>query len=345
MNEYSPDAFWLAAKQVQPGDPRMRVFREACTAAEQYSDYENAYFFHQALIKESVFTGDRYQAIVDFPQLLHLADTHSEIGEQHAHNVLWTYKWILEASNEFYQIELDQIMRWLADYRQRLIEAGFTLHSYYKRCCNLYFYTDHAMLLLAYEDLRKVKIDRMSDSLPDEIDSMVEWELAFGHREKAMELANKIFDHGWKSDEIPATTYGYLLEDAMVRRDADDALCWAAQLKPLCEGSRFRMEDIGKLLCWFAWQNPGMGLRWLQKQQPLREDSRNPFLCFWFDRGAAMLLDHAAKSGLSMGEKTPEMLMAESRMLHDAAAETAARFDARNGSDFFTARLNLFRDL
>jgi len=338
MNEQYTDALWEEIRRTESGDAKLRALRKAVTEAELHNDEMNAFRFHHALIKESVFSGDRYQALVDFPQFIKIAEEHDEIYEAYIHQILWVYKWILEAVTEFYQIEKIQVLRWFSDFRRRLLQRGYTLRSFYEKRAGFFVYTDRAKLRLDYEDFLQTRRDRMSDGDSDEHDSMVFWNLTLGNREKAFELAEKVFREGWETDETPATTYGYMLEDAMEHGDRERADRFAKLLRPRCECDRFRMEEIGKLLCYDAWTDPEAGLKWIRYQQSVREGSRNPYLCFYYDRGAAMLYDRAAKAGLGdFAEK--------SAALRQNAQSLAEKFDARNGSDYFTSLLHSLDDL
>lgn len=335
MENYDFDSLWRNIRRMESGDAKLRFIRQAVTDADLHHDNTGLFWFHHALIKESVFSGDRYQALIDFPQFLQVAEEHPDIYKQNVHTVLWDYKWILEAVKEFYQIEKKQIMRWFADFRSRLLAEGYTLRSFYEKRACFFVYTDRAKLRLDYEDFSQTKRDRMSDGDSDEHDSMVLWNLAIGNREKAFELAEKIFAAGWETEETPATTYGYMMEDAMEHGDRDRADRFAKLLRPRCEMNRFRMEEIGKLLCYDAWTNPEAGLQWMQKQQSVRDGSRNPYLCFYYDRGASMLCDRAAKAGIG----DADALAQRSAALRQNAQELAEKFDARNGSDYFTSKL------
>ena len=338
MDNYNPEELEQEYARLESGDARLRMIRRAVNEAEQHGDTKNAFRFHHALIKESVFSGDRYQALIDFPQFIRISEEHPEIYERFSHQILWVYKWILEAVTEFYQIEKIQVLRWFADYRKRLTAEGYTMRSFYEKRAGFFVYTDRAKLRLDYEDFLKTRRDSMSDGDSDEHDSMVFWNLTLGNREKAFELAEKIFAEGWETEETPATTFGYMLEDAMEHGDRERADRFAKLLRPRCDCDRFRMEEMGKMLCYDAWTDPESGLRWLRHQQPERDGSRNPYLCFYFDRGASMLYDRATKAGLGdFAEK--------SAALRQNALSLAEKFDARNGTDYFTKLLHVLDDL
>ena len=98
------------------------------------------------------------------------------------------------------------------------------------------------------------------------------------------------------------------------------------------------------VLCYDALTDPARGLEFYLRNKSLREGSRNPFLCFWFDRGAARLLTAAAEQGLSApseigGMLTPEQLAAQAEARMQSCRTLAEKFDARNGSDYFSAVL------
>ena len=338
MNSYDPAELRREYRALQSGDVRMRAIRSAIAAAEQANDYENLVQFHHDLIHESVFSGDRYQALIDFPQYLAATEHDPELKQQWLWDTLWTYKWILEAATEFWQIEKKQILRWFADYKSALIRNGYSLRTWYDKRAIFYSYCDRAKLRLDFEDFLRAPRDAMGDGEACDLDSMVRFYLEIGEREKALEKANIIFKKQFHTEEVPCKTYLFLLRDAMKRGLREEAAEYAKQLRPLCSGNRFQLEPIGTLLVYDAATDPEEGLRFYTKNLPLREGSRNPFLCFWFDRGVYRLMQAAADAGLQPEGQT------DFQRLADAALENcrtlAEKFDARNRSDFFTATLN-----
>lgn len=326
MDTYNPDELRRAYRAVQSGDARMRAIRMAVSEAERAGDDKSAVRFHQDLIRESVFSGDRYQALVDFPQYLALVRKNPEVDAALIWDTTWTFKWILEAATEFYQIEKKQILRWHSEFRKELVMNGWSLKPFYQQRINFYKYSDRAKLRLDYEAFRDAHRDRMSDGEADEYDAIVECELLLGNREKALEAANHIFEKRLHSDEIPAKTYSYLLSDAIRRGDAVESDKWAKKLLPYCIGERFRLEQLGVLMYYYAKVDLECGMKLYTQNLHLRDGSRNPLLCFWFDRGAACVLR------ASGSEEQAAQLFADCKVL-------AEKFDARNGSDFFASAL------
>ncbi|MBQ6042255.1 MAG: hypothetical protein K5705_04250 [Oscillospiraceae bacterium] len=345
METYNPEQLQEAYRALQSGDPRMRAIRAAITEAERAQDDASALMFHHDLIHESVFSGDRYQALVDFPQYLAILQRNPELDAEWNRDTLWMYKWIVEAATEFYQIEKKQVLRWFSDFRRDLLKNGYSLRSWYEKRAIFYQYCDRAKMRMDYADFLDAPKDSMCDGRTTDLDSQVRFELQTGNLEKALKAADEIFKNHLRTEEVPCKTYYSLLADAMKRGDMEAAAQYAKPLKQLCTGRRFQLEPIGMMLCYYACVNPEEGLAFYAENRSLREGSRNPFLCFWFDRGAARVLYAAAEAGLSMKEMNgtellPEQLNARADELLENCRQIAGKFDARNGSDYFSAALS-----
>lgn len=336
MQELNVSQMRTDYRAMESGDTRMRAIRLAIAAAEQVNDDEAALLFHHDLIKESVFSGDRYQALVDFPQYLAITHRNQELGEANISDTLWMFKWIVEAASEFYQIERKQVLEWFSEFRRELTKNGYSLRTWYEKRAIFFSFCDRAKMRMDYDDFLSAPKDALSDGEACDLNSMVRFELEIGHREKAMEAAQKIFDRGFRTEEIPCKTYHYLITDAIRRGDMETADKYAPQLRTICSGQRFQLEPIGLMLCYDALTDPARGLQFYQQNLHLREGSRNPYLCFWFDRGAAKLIRAAAEAGIAL---PAGMTPAHADELLAGCRDIAAKFDARNRSDFFSEAL------
>ena len=344
MEQYNPEALRETCRAMQSGDPRMRAIRSAVAAAEQANDLPWAIRFHHDLIHESVFSGDRYQALVDFPQYLALVRKDPELERENLWDTLWMFKWIVEAATEFYQIEKKQVIGWFSEYRRMLLENGYSPRSWFEKRAIFNCYCDRAKMRLDFESFQDARRDAMDDGEASELDSVVRFALETGDTKKAMQAADTIFGRNLRTEEVPCKTYHYLTQDAMKRGDWQEAEKYAASLRPLCSGQRFQLEPIGTVLCCDAQTDSARGLEFYMRNRSLREGSRNPFLCFWFDRGAARLLSAAAAQGLSARAEngsvlTPEQLAAQAAAMLENCRKLAEKFDARNGSDYFLSAL------
>ncbi len=336
-----------AYRQLESGDVRMRAIRAAITEADAEQDWHTALLLHHDLIRESVFSGDRYQALVDFPQYLAICEAHSDLDAQYAGMTLWLFKWLVELTTEFYQIEKLQALCWFQEFRKRLTMQGYSLNPFYSKRAMFYFPYDRAKFRLDYADFLASPLDGMSDGKTDFYHTQVRWELELDHYDKAMQAAEKIFQNQLRTEEIPASTYGCLLKYAMQQGDWTEAERYAKLLRPYCIGERFRLEQTGLLLYYDAQRNPEQGIAFWNRQATLREGSRNPHLCFWFDRGVAALLYAAIEQKIPVTDAKGNALTdAQVQQLQyhsmQSAQQLAAAFDKRNGSCFYAEQLPQF---
>ena len=163
MNGFNPDELIEQYMSLQSGEPRMRAIRAAIVEAERAQDDAAAMQFHHDLIHESVFSGDRYQALIDFPQFLAIQHRNPELEAEWTHDRLWMFKWIVEAATEFYQIEKKQILQWFSEFRRDLLKNGYSLRSWYEKRAIFYQYADRAKMRMDYAAFLEAPKDSMSD--------------------------------------------------------------------------------------------------------------------------------------------------------------------------------------
>ena len=342
MDNYNPIKLAHEYMQLQSGDTRLRAIRQACVSAEKAGDIENALKFHHDYIRESVFSGDRYRALIDFPQYLALLEKDARLKEKHAWQTLWMFKWILEASYEFYQIPKKQVNRWFTEFRSESVRNGHSLRAYYDKKSIFDKFCDGAKARIDYMNFLKCPSDSLSDGDASDLDTIVHNELLSGNIEKAEKTADRIFEEHMTTEEIPAKTYSYFLEYHMAHGELNNAEKYARLLIPYCIGSRFRLEQTGFILCYFSLTDIEEGLNFYKKQHFLRVNSKNPYLCFCFDNGAARLFRSAALSGMDTSDLisgfTSYQQAADYYM--NNCIKSAELFDLRNESNYFTSRCN-----
>jgi len=340
MENYNPLKLSHDYMLLESGDVRLRAIKQACSMAQQANDTVNELKFHHDYIKESVFSGDRYRALIDFPQYLAALEKDQELKQELTWQTLWMFKWILEASYEFYQISKKQVFRWFAQFRSESVRSGHSLSAYYDKKSIFDRFCDPAKARLDYLNYLKCRNDTLSDGRASHLDTVVVNELLSGNVEKALDAAEKIKNEQLITEEVPAKTYSYFMEYYMASGDLDKASEYAALLKPYCINSRFRLEQTGLLMCLYSLTDISEGLEFFRKQDHLRKDLKNPYLCFVYDNGAARLFRVAHESGFDISgflSGYSDFLSASDAYMK-RCMDTAALFDARNDSTYFTDR-------
>jgi len=131
---------------MEAGKSRMVGIHAAIEAADSHGDVPYQIYFRIKLCEESCFYGDELDMMVIFPELLALADQHPDAPttrynrgyKNSMDNVLWIYKWILSTCEEFYQIPLEDYLKFQEDYKNRCLAMGYSLRPYYEYVYSFY---------------------------------------------------------------------------------------------------------------------------------------------------------------------------------------------------------------
>lgn len=118
---YDPQTYKDAYDEMEHGKIRMSGIRSAIEAADAHQDTSYRIYFRLELCRESVFYGDGLDMMVIFPQALAIIDqypdteaTVHELGYSNSlDHILWVYKWMLEECADFYQVPLEDCLKFL----------------------------------------------------------------------------------------------------------------------------------------------------------------------------------------------------------------------------------------
>ena len=86
------------------GAERLREIKNAIQAADEASAHDMRLGFRFDYIKESIFHGDCYQAILSFPELVQIFDEHPELEDDNCQDLMQCFKWVVENLQDFYQV-------------------------------------------------------------------------------------------------------------------------------------------------------------------------------------------------------------------------------------------------
>ncbi|MBQ9993893.1 MAG: hypothetical protein IJP17_04205, partial [Clostridia bacterium] len=123
------------------GEARIAGIKKAIVTADQQKDYETMMFLRNDLCKESVFHSDNLDCIVTFPELIKLYDEHPDTRFS-SRDLMWTYKYIVEDMLDFHQVSLDKCFELIEHFKERSLQYGFSLRTYYIQLAKLYAHID-----------------------------------------------------------------------------------------------------------------------------------------------------------------------------------------------------------
>lgn len=336
-------------ESVESGMPRLNAIRGAITEADERGDLYWQFQMRYAYLKESIFCGDRYFAMIIFPQLLALYEEHEKLRQNREcdFDMLVAFKWIVEAAPEFPQISKAEIDGYFRMFKRLLLEHGCSLSIYHMKRNLFYLHIDRGIAAAEFYRFLDAPLDSISDGKALYYDQQAMYYLFIGNEEKALEAAKPIFSGEMVSNALPQATYQEFIRFYLNRGDYEKAMDYAKKTEHRVTGNPYYLDITGTLLSLYSVTQPEHGLQLFARNYSIYANSRNPLLRMQFAIGAYHLFralpdeqalpeSLASKDAEISGMGVPELRF----HFHAAAQELAQKFDARNGTNDFMTKLN-----
>ena len=337
---------------LEDGIAKMVGIKKAIQIADEEKDDYWRLVFRKAYIREALFDDDTLQAMLMFPEYAALYDNYSKTFDDYpAINFLWAYKWIIESAENFYQISYEKMIEYFEDFKNRCVENGFSLRSYYMKVAGFFEYIDIEKSKKAIKEFEKHAIDDLSDCEACELSTQVYFELNYGDAQTALKLAKPILSGKKKCGEVPLTTYGYLLDYYMKQNDMENASVYEKLLLKEIKNIA-HLTSVSKLLKYYTYIDINKGIRIFKKYFPLDIQTKNPIDKFNFELQAYYLLKKAKKC---RDKKTIQLLFDKKFPLYKEngvyqldeliefflknVTEIAQKFDRRNKNNYFSNKI------
>lgn len=341
-------------KSYDGGQPRLNAIRNAIQEADLCNQLEWQFNFRYSYLKESVFCGDRYYAMIIFPELLALYENNALLhdDEQTTYYLLIAFKWIVEAAPEFPQISKQEIDNYFRLFRKMLTENGYSLSIYYMKHQLFYMHCDMGIAAADFYRFLEEPLDMLSDGKALYNDQQCMYYLKTDQEEKALKAAKPIFDGKLRADSLPQVTYHDFICYYMEHGRYEKAMEYAALIEKRIDRDAYYLDVIGSLLTLYSITALEKATQLFERNYPIYLESKNPLLRMQFEMGAYSVFS-AVKNQPS--ELLPEIRVPFSSPVAEMlrqnqfstiaahfetlAADAAARFDARNGTEDFTKLL------
>jgi hypothetical protein len=340
------------ARAMPDGPAKLALLEEAIRRADAQQLTRVSFALRKDLLRTATFTGAKEKAIVAFTWRLAQCDRHPE--EFPEEDVLWEYKWIIDSTTDFPQISRQQIDDMLADMERRYDRTGRGKRAVYKLRCN----TARAMGLVeeareAQRLWREAPIGRGNDCTACERNGQVEYLLFAGKEERALELAEPILQGQMKCAEVPHETYGAVLMPLLRQGRLDEATQYHVLGYRLVSTNAEFLHPVARHLRFVTLTlNLNRAVQLFERHLPWAFDTLNPLRQFEFFQSVRLLLDVLRETrhetvaaqlpaavSVASGERSHKV--ADLAVFFDAQCrDLAGRFDARNGNNFFTRRLD-----
>ena len=345
-------------EQLERGTPRLNAMRDAIHEADRAQNLIWQFWFRYDYLRESIFCGDRYYAMIIFPELLSLYENTQMLRESKnfSHYMLIAFRWIVEAAPEFPQISRKEIDSYFRKFKRMLLEQGYSLSIYDSKRSLFYLDVDFSIAAVSFYRFLEEELDSVSDGKGLWYNHQVQFYLTTGDLERAEKAAEPIFSGKVKANDIPYTTYHKFCSYYVYHGNYAKALTYAPHFENYADGNPYYMDYIGTLMSLYARLYLAKGIKAFNRNYPLYMASKNPWLRSHFLFGTLHLFERLAADGtvpecIVVPKESPlytmvqeENVKALAEHIYAEAKDYAMKFDARNGTDHYTLRLEIPRD-
>jgi hypothetical protein len=339
------------AQRLPDGASKLMLLEEAVRLADTHQHTEYGFRLRRALIRCASFAGADEKSLVAFSWCLAQCDRYPERFDEA--EMLWEYKWIVASLPQFPQISRAQITAMLDDLQRRYERGGHGLRTAHMLRCKVALWMCDLDQARRHQRLWRRAPHGDNDDCPAcERDSQVEYLLAVGKAERALELAEPIVRGRLRCAEVPHMTLARLLLPLWRMRLRESAKACHRYGYPLVADNRDFVEQAGMHLRFLVLSdNLARGVAVFEKHLGWALELMEMRNHFEFLLAARLLLDRLAETG----QATLALRLPRSFPLHredstyetaallawftESARELAARFDARNGNDGHGSRL------
>ncbi len=291
MSEYEPKTLKKAYNKMEHGSARIAAMRGAIQAADQQVDHPFRIFFRLDLCRESNFYDDSMDMMVVFPEVLAIIDKYpdtpstvfnSNFKDSMAH-ILWVYKWILSSCTSFYQIPMEDCLKFYEDFKRRSLAYGYNLRPYYKCKYGFYFHIDRAAAEEAFHAFEELPRDANSDCKACERNTVINFYLRTDQPKRAAELSEEIENFSLTCGGGRMRAWLNMKENYMDyylrKREFEEAEKYCRLIDP----NRIRNDEFGAwddfLYC-YAYRNIGKALKIYKNNWKDWEEERCPWSIF-----------------------------------------------------------------
>ena len=222
------------------GKERVNYLQKCIDEADKEKDIYNMLRLRHDCIKELVFYDDSFQAIIMFSEFMKLFDEHTNVITPSL--FIWTFKWIIEESEKYYQISIEQIEAYFEKFKSYIKKFGYTMRTYYFKQYQVYENIDIEFALKAFTEFEKYERTEISDCIICENNAKARKEMLFGSKEKAVQMIND--SKNIRCSDEPQVTFGCFVNKFAKIGLYEEAEHYAELMMPMIKGDEayFMME-------------------------------------------------------------------------------------------------------
>ena len=334
---------------------KVEAIKDGIRLADQHNEIEYGFKFRMELIEDAAYCGI-YSDVRDAAGAMgwifkKIDENCTEFTYSHS-DIIDLLQWICRWLPLYPEITLEQIDRLLEDLKKRMSEDGYDLRFYHEALMVATLLTDQSERAAeAYKLYRKKGYADFVDC-SDCIGCRYIKYLRYAGRHKEAMKEGKAMVYPGTCNMNPKTAYNELLASAVENEDYEDIDDFQQKAYKMIARDAYFTDFIGYHIQYFAHKDPAKGLNLYTKHLPWTlARNRFPMALYDFNMGAAVLFKTLLKTRKSFkaeldkrfplwSEDGKHDIKAFMEYYYNEAAETAALFDKRNGTDYFKRKLD-----
>jgi hypothetical protein len=341
----------LGEAQRAAGASRIMLLEEAVRVADSHALTALGYEARQELVQAATFSGQPEKALTAFTWCLAQYDRDPNACDPFP--LLWRYKWVLGRLPNFPQVSRGQLAEAVEDMRRRYRQAGSTLRAVHK------LQMDIALDLGDWEEARRLHPvwqrtprDWLSDCSACERNREVVFLVAAGNDGEAVALAAPIVAGRMRCAEIPHCTFARLLLPLVRLGRPAEAMRHHRRGYRLIAGNQEFLQEVADHLTFLVLtDNLAKGAALLARHLPWALATSELARRFAFGLAARLLVGRLREAGrrrLTLrlpasfpAHKGSGVYEVETLLgwLDADLRDLAARFNERNGNDYYSRRI------
>jgi hypothetical protein len=345
------------ARTLPDGPAKVALVEEAVRLADQFQDDDLAYAARKLLLESTLMADHSDQMLVTFAWCLAKSD--SDPDRFGGDSVLWEYRWVISVLPTFPDIPRTKIDEMLDDMIRRYDEVGASLRSVHllRRKLGIDL-GDKPFAADAAKKWKECRRDAYTDSHETELAFDVTYQCFLDRHKQLLEVARPFTSGQLRDDHFEGHVFCEVLYPLLREGKAKEAMAFHRRGYKLRQGNYRYVDSIAKHIQFLALtDNTARAVRLFEKHLPAALTTTNIFNRMWFFIDTIVLFDRL----LEEKKKTIKLrIPAECDIakpdgkydvqelrdwVFDSAKTLSTKFDARNGTKFFTKKLNSMKKL
>lgn len=275
------------------GKAKLDFMKQAMKEADKEKDLIGQFFVRSHIMEESCIHGDCLDMFAVFPELISLYENNEgELDEDFAYDMIWNFKWVIQCSAGFYQIDAATVRKYIEKFKEYLNKYGYSLRTYYYMKIEEEMTTGRRrpdVVNEYYNEMLKYEHDIMSDCETCELGTFAGIMLMNDNIEGAFKFVEEIKKANRSCREQPGGAYLEIADYYFAKKQYEMAASYYELYYKETVKRDFYASGLGSVIAGVSFVNQGRALKLFVQQAADETIYNNPETLFYHYLGGAYL--------------------------------------------------------